>query len=58
MGPLRWRKKSFGVSCFRSTLVVEVFDERLQKKFRSVKASGLKASLTSEEPAVTFDIEM
>ena len=38
--------------------VVEVFDERIPKKFRNTKTSGLKASITSEEPSVTLDIEM
>ncbi|MDB2687061.1 hypothetical protein N9Y42_07590 [Mariniblastus sp.] len=38
--------------------VVEVFDERIPKKFRNTKTSGLKVSITAEEPSVTFDIEM
>lgn len=37
--------------------VVEVFDERIPKKYRNKKSSGLKASLTSSEP-VTLNIEM
>lgn len=38
--------------------VVEVFDKRIPKKFRSTKTSGLKVSLTPADPAVTLDIEM
>ena len=40
-----------------TNLVEKVFDERIPKKYRNLKTSGLMASVTSVEP-VTLDIDM
>lgn len=40
-----------------TNLEVKVFDERIPKKYRNLKSSGLTVSITSTDP-VTLDIDM